>query len=73
MKNVSEVHHTFHAEKTRKSGFSLLFSTLHGSGRRDYMIYKKYGKTGKDISVIGFGGMRFPKTGDTYDYETTAN
>ncbi|WP_027627037.1 aldo/keto reductase [Ruminiclostridium cellobioparum] len=36
------------------------------------MIYKKYGKTGKDISVIGFGGMRFPKTGDTYDYDKCA-
>lgn len=36
------------------------------------MQYKKYGKTGKDISVIGFGGMRFPKTGDTYDYDKCA-
>lgn len=36
------------------------------------MLYKKYGKTGKDISVIGFGGMRFPKTGDTYDYDKCA-
>ncbi len=23
------------------------------------MIYKPYGKTGKDVSIIGFGGMRF--------------
>ena len=23
------------------------------------MIYKQYGKTGKNVSVIGFGGMRF--------------
>ncbi len=36
------------------------------------MIYKKYGKTGKDISVIGFGGMRFPKSGDTYDFDKCA-
>lgn len=36
------------------------------------MIYKKYGRTGKDISVIGFGGMRFPKAGDTYDYDKCA-
>lgn len=36
------------------------------------MIYKKYGKTGKDISVIGFGGMRFPKVGDTYDHDKCA-
>lgn len=36
------------------------------------MIYKKYGKTGKDISVIGFGGMRFPKEGDNYDYDKCA-
>lgn len=36
------------------------------------MLYKKYGKTGKDISVIGFGGMRFPKEGDTYNYDKCA-
>lgn len=36
------------------------------------MIYKKYGKTGKDISVIGFGGMRFPKKNDKYDYDKCA-
>jgi hypothetical protein len=24
------------------------------------MLYKTYGKTGKSVSVIGFGGMRFP-------------
>ncbi|MDF2523025.1 MAG: putative oxidoreductase of aldo/keto reductase family [Clostridiales bacterium] len=36
------------------------------------MIYKKYGKTGKDISVIGFGGMRFEKTGENYDYDYCA-
>lgn len=26
------------------------------------MIYKPYGKTGKKVSAIGFGGMRFPDT-----------
>lgn len=36
------------------------------------MIYKKYGKTGKDISVIGFGGMRFPKVNEEYDYDKCA-
>ncbi len=36
------------------------------------MIYKKYGNTGKDISVIGFGGMRFPKEGDSYNYDKCA-
>jgi predicted aldo/keto reductase-like oxidoreductase len=36
------------------------------------MIYKKYGRTGKEFSVIGFGGMRFPKTGDTYEYDKCA-
>jgi len=25
------------------------------------MIYRKYGQTGKEISAIGFGGMRFPE------------
>ncbi|SMP67155.1 hypothetical protein SAMN06296020_1156 [Anoxynatronum buryatiense] len=29
------------------------------------MIYRPYGKTGKEVSVIGFGGMRF---GDDDDY-----
>ena len=29
------------------------------------MIYKEYGKTGKMVSTIGFGGMRFRKE----DYE----
>jgi predicted aldo/keto reductase-like oxidoreductase len=36
------------------------------------MIYKKYGRTGKEISVIGFGGMRFPKEGESYDYDKCA-
>lgn len=36
------------------------------------MIYKKYGNTGKDISVIGFGGMRFVKDGEKYDYDKCA-
>ncbi len=29
------------------------------------MLYKAYGKTGIDVSVIGFGGMRFPDQSDT--------
>jgi len=29
------------------------------------MNYKKYGNTGKDISVLGFGGMRFENPADT--------
>ena len=24
------------------------------------MLYKTYGQTGKEVSVVGFGGMRFP-------------
>ncbi|PYG85858.1 hypothetical protein LY28_03009 [Ruminiclostridium sufflavum DSM 19573] len=36
------------------------------------MIYKRYGKTGKDISVIGFGGMRFPSVNEKYDYDKCA-
>lgn len=36
------------------------------------MEYKEYGKTGKKISVIGFGGMRFRKDGDCYDYDKCA-
>ena len=28
------------------------------------MIYKKYGSTGIDVSVIGFGGMRFEDPND---------
>ncbi len=35
------------------------------------MNYKNYGKTGKKVSVIGFGGMRFPTAGKNgvYDYD----
>ena len=37
------------------------------------MLYKEYGKTGKKISVIGMGGMRFiPADGDKYDYDKCA-
>ncbi|MCX7921425.1 MAG: aldo/keto reductase [Clostridia bacterium] len=36
------------------------------------MLYKDYGKTGKKISVIGFGGMRFEKSGDKYDFDKCA-
>lgn len=36
------------------------------------MLYKEYGKTGKKISVIGFGGMRFKKTNNKYDYDYCA-
>ena len=36
------------------------------------MLYKEYGRTGKKISVIGFGGMRFVKTKDSYDYDKCA-
>ncbi|MEI6845720.1 MAG: aldo/keto reductase, partial [Candidatus Firestonebacteria bacterium] len=36
------------------------------------MKYKEYGKTGKKISVIGFGGMRFVKSGETYDLDKCA-
>lgn len=28
------------------------------------MIYRSFGQTGKDVSAIGFGGMRFPKPED---------
>ena len=31
------------------------------------MLYKEYGKTGKKISIIGFGGMRFTKSDLGYD------
>ncbi len=33
------------------------------------LIYKEYGKTGKKVSAIGFGGMRFP---DSYSIEEAA-
>lgn len=36
------------------------------------MYYKEYGKTRKKISVIGFGGMRFEKDGDKYDFDKCA-
>ncbi len=37
------------------------------------MIYKDYGKTGKKISVIGYGGMRFHKENEKYDIEKCAS
>ncbi len=37
------------------------------------MLYKEYGKTGKKLSVIGFGGMRFAKQGDDWDLDYCAN
>lgn len=36
------------------------------------MLYREYGKTGKKISVIGFGAMRFVRDGDIYDHEKCA-
>lgn len=36
------------------------------------MLYKKYGNTGKELSVIGFGGMRFTKDGENYDIDKCA-
>ena len=36
------------------------------------MQYKQYGKTGKNISVIGCGGMRFLKDGENYDLDKCA-
>jgi predicted aldo/keto reductase-like oxidoreductase len=36
------------------------------------MLYKEYGNTGKKVSVIGFGGMRFPKGEKGYDYDYCA-
>ena len=36
------------------------------------MLYKEYGKTGKKLSVIGFGGMRFAKQGDDWDLDYCA-
>jgi predicted aldo/keto reductase-like oxidoreductase len=28
------------------------------------MIYREYGKTGKKVSLLGFGGMRFKNVDD---------
>ena len=36
------------------------------------MIYKEFGTTGKKVSAIGFGGMRFPKGNNGYDYDYCA-
>lgn len=34
-----------------------------------FLIYKDYGKTGKKVSAVGFGGMRFVKEDDKYNYD----
>ena len=36
------------------------------------MLYKDFGRTGKKVSAIGFGGMRFPKSDKGYDYDYCA-
>src|SRR6516165_3056413 len=36
------------------------------------MIYKDYGKTGKKVSILGFGGMRFRKEDYERDPELSA-
>ncbi len=36
------------------------------------MQYREYGRTGKKISVIGFGGMRFLPDGDKFDFDKCA-
>lgn len=36
------------------------------------MQYRPYGKTGKQVSVIGYGGMRFHKTGGRWDLDACA-
>lgn len=33
------------------------------------MIYREYGKTGKKVSMIGFGAMRFPINNDAYGHD----
>ncbi|MBN2557689.1 MAG: aldo/keto reductase [Clostridia bacterium] len=33
------------------------------------MIYKEFGRTGKMVSALGFGGMRFPLKDGKYDYD----
>lgn len=37
---------------------------MHEQHTATHMMYKPYGKTGKNVSVIGFGGMRFPSPQD---------
>ncbi len=38
------------------------------------MQYREYGRTGKKVSVIGFGGMRFvPESDKKYDYDKCAD
>jgi len=37
------------------------------------METKPYGKTGKRVSVIGYGGMRFRKSGDAWDLDACAD
>jgi uncharacterized protein len=37
---------------------------MHRSKRRETVIYREYGKTGKKVSMLGFGGMRFSNVDD---------
>lgn len=36
------------------------------------MLYRKYGRTGKELSVLGFGGMRIEKVNGRYDFDKCA-
>ena len=44
--------------------FQAVGKNPNGKSQIKAMWTKKYGKTGKDVSVIGFGGMRFTKPED---------
>jgi len=60
--------------KTRSGHFPIACTWRNATPSRIYrpMQYKPYGKTGKQVSVIGFGGMRFQKTKDVWDLDACA-